>query len=249
MAAVMLNGKVGFIDRTGGEKIPFIYEPPDDEEWMIHYRFLDNFANVRLNGKWGVIDRKNRVVIPFIYDRFLKHWYAGWRYALRDGKKLSIDTKGVERVMKKNPNARTFKDYLHAVTLSETVESGRTLLGLSKKEAKILGINFDNFSNKSPRTSHDIIRIHTDYDHGKGRKRMPLTVDFYSVKDKCSYVYFDWDKILDMEVRIEDGLILSDAETVAVCIWSACDRLPMTEDAILHFLDVLHSDVERIEEK
>jgi hypothetical protein len=250
MAAVMLNGKMGFIDRTGRKKIPFIYEPADSphgEEWMNNYRFLDGFANVKLNGKWGVIDRKNRVIIPFIYDRFLGIRDAGWRCAIRDGKKLSIDTKGVERSVKKNPDARTFRDYLHAATLSETVESGRTLLGLSGKEVKILGIDFDCFSGKAPRTSHDIIRIHTDLYNRKGRKRMPLTVDFYSVKDECSYGYFDWDEALDMEVRIEDGLVLSDAETVAVCIWGACDQWLATEDAIRRFLDGLDSEVDKIE--
>lgn len=252
MVAVMLNGKVGFIDETGKEKIPFIYEPVGNpykrNNWIYHYQFMDNFANVKLNGKCGVIDRKNKVVIPFIYDKFLKNMDAGWRCVMRDGKKLSIDTKGVERSMQKNPNARTFKDYLHAVTSSEVVESGRTLLGLYKKEMNILEINFDNFSGKSPRSSHDIIRIHIDYYGKKGRKRMPITVSNYSVKNKCVYGYPKWDEALDMEVRIEDDLILSDAETVAVCIWGACDQWLGTEETIQTYFDVLHYIVETSEE-
>ena len=56
-------------------------------------------------------------------------------------------------------------------------------------------------------------------------------------------MYFDWEEILDMEVRIEDDLTLSDAEIAAVCIWEACDQVLATEENIRNFLDMLHEQV------
>jgi hypothetical protein len=218
IAAVVLNGKVGFIDETGKGIIPFIYDPldnPDDYKRIIYFR--GNFLDVKLNGKWGVIDRDNNVIIPFLYDEFLDNrCAAGWHYAIRDGKKLSVDTKGNEYLMQKNPYARTFKDYLHAVTLLEVVESGRTLLGLSPEKLNVLEINFNNFFNKSSRPSKNIIRIHSSYYYNK---KSPIDTHLYSEEDECAYVYFDWAEILDMEARVEDNLTLSDAEIVACCIW------------------------------
>lgn len=47
LASVELNGKWGFIDKTGKEVIPFIY----DSVWY----FSEGLAAVELNGKWGYI--------------------------------------------------------------------------------------------------------------------------------------------------------------------------------------------------
>jgi hypothetical protein len=212
MAAVALNGKVGFINGEGKEMIPFIYEPLDDPKDYdcLHYRFDNGFANVKLNGKWGVIDRNNKVVIPFLYDDFLENRYIGWRYAIRGRYKRTVDTKGHERLVKKNPHARTFKDYLSAVTLEEVVEKGRLLFGLSDEETESLKTDFNKFSAEQPRPSKNFIRIHIG-------DNSPIDVHICSVKDKYS-CYFYWKELLDMEVRIEDDLTLSDAEIVIHCI-------------------------------
>jgi hypothetical protein len=236
--AATLNGKTGFIDiTTGKEIIPFIYDTPDsnalntDDCDYHNYSFSDGFANVSLDGKWGVIDRNNRIIIPFRYDKFLHNQYAGWRYALRDGKKLSIDIKGNERIMIKNPDTRTFKDYLHSVTLEDTLESGRRLLNLSDEEMERLEINFNNFLTKQFIPSPNIIRIHESYSE-ENFNDLPIDAELYNVENECSYVYFDWEEILDMEVRIEDNLSFTDAETVAICIWRASDELLATEEMI-----------------
>jgi hypothetical protein len=214
-AAVVLNGKVGFIDATGKEIIPCIYEPLDDPKNYDcrHYRFDNGFANVKHNGKWGVIDRNNKVVIPFLYDDFLENDNIGWRYAIRDGKTLTIDTKGHERLVKKNPRARTFKDFLSTVTLEEVIEKGRSLFNFSDEEAEGLKKGFNEFYTRQPRPSKNFMRIHTGYDS-------PIDVHICSVKDKCSYSYsyFPLEEVLDMEVRLEDELTLSDAEIVVHCI-------------------------------
>jgi len=60
LAAVKLNGKWGFIDKTDNVVIPFKY---DYTNW-----FSEGVAGVQLNGKYGYIDKTDRVVIPFKYD-------------------------------------------------------------------------------------------------------------------------------------------------------------------------------------
>jgi hypothetical protein len=247
VATAKLNGKVGFIDETGKEVIPFIYEPDFDKPY--NYRFHGNFANVKLNGKWGVVDKNNRVVIHFLYDAFLENRNVGWRYALRDGKKLGIDITGNEWTMRKNPDARTFKDYLHAVTWEDVAPcfSALSLLAYNDipgYELSIYKKNFNNFLKKQFKPSQDIIRIHNSY-YAKNRR---VDAALYSVERKCSYVYFNWEEILDMEVRIEDNLTLSDAEVVAVCLWEACDQLPMTEKEIKNFLNGLHEQKKTLDE-
>ena len=48
MAAVQLNGKWGFIDKTGKEVVPFKYDDAFD--------FHEGMAKIKLNGKIGFID-------------------------------------------------------------------------------------------------------------------------------------------------------------------------------------------------
>jgi hypothetical protein len=66
MAAVITDGKVGFVNAAGREVIACQYEPDFSNSY--NYMFKDDFANVKLNGKWGVIDTNNRVAAPFQYD-------------------------------------------------------------------------------------------------------------------------------------------------------------------------------------
>jgi hypothetical protein len=54
------NGKYGFVDRTGKEIIPCIYDEIGS--------FSEGLAPVNLNGKWGYIDRTGKVIIPYKYD-------------------------------------------------------------------------------------------------------------------------------------------------------------------------------------
>jgi hypothetical protein len=56
------------------------------------------------------------------------------------------------------------------------------------------------------------------------------TVKFYRVKGMYSVVLPVWAEVLDMEVRVEDGLRLSDSEIVALVIFEVTDKYPMTEE-------------------
>ena len=60
LAWVKLNGKWGFIDKTGKEVIPIKY----DGAWY----FSEGLASVKLNDKWGFIDKAGKEVTPIKYD-------------------------------------------------------------------------------------------------------------------------------------------------------------------------------------
>jgi hypothetical protein len=231
ITAVELNGKVGFIDRRGREAIPFMYEPDFSREH--HYRLDEGVAGVKLNGKWGAIDRNNNTVIPFLYDAFMeRNWAAGWRLAVRDGQKVSIDRMGVERLLQKNPDAPTFKDFLKNVTWEEVKPcflAMNVALYQTEESLAIFETNFYNFKSKCPQPSQDILRIFACSPERPGSA-------LYCVKAGCSVVFIQWAKILDMEVRIEDGLTLSDAEVVAIGLLEATDELSRNGGQILGIL-------------
>ena len=60
LCKLVLNGKVGFIDKSTKLVIPMKYEEA--------YNFSDGLASVKLNVKWGFIDAKGKEAIPFQYD-------------------------------------------------------------------------------------------------------------------------------------------------------------------------------------
>jgi hypothetical protein len=234
-AAVVMDGKAGFINEAEKIVIPCKYEPDFNDRG--NYCFIyDGFVNVRFDGKWGVINTKNQVIIPFLYDEFLHDIHnGGFRCAMRDGRKLSIDAKGNEWDYKKNAVARTFRDYLHAVSWVDVAESFMSLLG---ENGSSYEENFNNFRSKQHQPSNDIIRIFANRWKDPD-ERSPVSATMFSVENACSYTFFDWEEILDMEVRIEDNLTLTDADVVAVCIWEAGDCHPMTEESIKSFLKSL----------
>ena len=50
LAQVLLNGKWGYIDKTGKEVIPCKYD------WA--WQFYEGFAQVSTKGKWGYVDKQ-----------------------------------------------------------------------------------------------------------------------------------------------------------------------------------------------
>ena len=63
LTVVMRNHKFGFVDKTGKEVIPLIYDSVNG--------FEDGLAVVEVNSKYGIIDEKGCVVVPLIYDLIL----------------------------------------------------------------------------------------------------------------------------------------------------------------------------------
>jgi hypothetical protein len=59
-SVLMAKAKYGFVDSTGKQVVPFIYQNG--------MSFYEGLASVQKDGKWGFIDKKNKVVIPFQFD-------------------------------------------------------------------------------------------------------------------------------------------------------------------------------------
>jgi hypothetical protein len=62
LARVKLNGKAGFIDKTGKEIVPPKY---DDDACT---GFQRRFGSGELNRKWGLIDKTGKEIVPPKYD-------------------------------------------------------------------------------------------------------------------------------------------------------------------------------------
>ena len=60
LVAVELNGKWGFIDKSGNEVVPLKYD------WA--GSFSEGLAPVRLNGKYGYINKSGKLVLPLKYE-------------------------------------------------------------------------------------------------------------------------------------------------------------------------------------
>ena len=65
LARVELNDKYGFIDITGKEIIPCIFE---------YANYVDKIFHIKINGKYGCVNQLGDIIVPCIYDRmpFLK---------------------------------------------------------------------------------------------------------------------------------------------------------------------------------
>lgn len=62
---VLKNGKYGFVDLSGKEVIPCVYDKANS--------FINGFVSVNKDGKWGCIDKNNKIIIPFDYDCISQH--------------------------------------------------------------------------------------------------------------------------------------------------------------------------------
>lgn len=62
MCRVNWNGKWGFIDKTGKEAVPLVYD-------RVNEFTKQGTATVTLNNKEGVIDKTGKIMVPAIYDR------------------------------------------------------------------------------------------------------------------------------------------------------------------------------------
>ena len=87
LAKVKLNGKWGFIDKTGREVIPCKYD------WV--NLFLKGLAKVCLNWKWGFVDTTGKEVIPCKYDE-VNVFSKGLSAVRLNGKYGFVDTTGRE---------------------------------------------------------------------------------------------------------------------------------------------------------
>ena len=87
LVRVEKSERYGYIDKTGKEVIPYIYDFADS--------FHEGLAAVKKNGKWGYINKMGEMVIPRIYDH-ADSFHEGLAKVEKNGKYGYIDKMGKE---------------------------------------------------------------------------------------------------------------------------------------------------------
>jgi hypothetical protein len=106
-AAVQLNNKWGFIDKSGKVVITCKY---DNKSY-----FHEGFALVEQNEKYGYIDITGKNITPFIYEFQSDAFCNGMCRVKRDGKWGFIDKSGKEVIAMKYNSVHNFHEGLAAV--------------------------------------------------------------------------------------------------------------------------------------
>ena len=109
LAWVRLNGKFGFIDKSGTEVIPCKYN--------YAYSFSEGLAGVLLNGKYGFIDKMGTEVTPCKYDD-AGSFHEGLAAVALNGKYGFIDKSGTEVIPCKYDDAYPFSEGRALVVLN-----------------------------------------------------------------------------------------------------------------------------------
>jgi hypothetical protein len=110
-AAVIKNDKWGFIDKTGKEVIPPVFDG-------ISY-FQEGFAPVKVRDKWGFINKTGRVVVPPTYDFISDNFQDDLIQVGLNGKKGFVDKTGKEAIPPKFDHADYFINGLARVCMND----------------------------------------------------------------------------------------------------------------------------------
>ena len=97
VAAVMKEGKIGFINTNNEVVIPFQYDDYSDECRMYDFAYLfhDGYcAMTNADGDLGLIDREGRWVVEPAYDEIWASHESGYRIVVDDGKYGVLDAAG-----------------------------------------------------------------------------------------------------------------------------------------------------------
>ena len=109
LALVELNGKYGYIDKSGKEVITCKYD--------YAYSFQEGLARVVLNGKYGYIDKSGKEVIPCKYN-YADEFYEGLASVKLNGKYGYVDKSGKEVTPCKYDSSYPFYEGLACVELN-----------------------------------------------------------------------------------------------------------------------------------
>ena len=129
LASVKLDGKYGFIDKTGREVVPMIYDSAGS--------FLEGLARVKLDDKFGFIDHTGKEVVSLIYDNDDIYFWEGLASVKLDGKWGFIDKAGTFVINPQYDRVESFRDGLAYVKSGEAWsyidKSGKTIWPASKR--------------------------------------------------------------------------------------------------------------------
>ncbi len=93
VAAVMKDGKIGFINTQNEVVIPFQYDYSDDcRQWNFGYIFYDGYcAMTNAEGELGLIDHEGRWIVGPTYDEIWPPHESGYRIIIDDGRYGLLD--------------------------------------------------------------------------------------------------------------------------------------------------------------
>jgi hypothetical protein len=114
LACVLLDGKVGFIDRYGNEVISLIYD--GDLEEMARFQFLESKAIVKKGKKYGVIDKTGTQVKSFDYE-LIDPLKDGRYAAKKKGKFGFFNASGIDVIPQKYDDTWGFSEGMAAVKI------------------------------------------------------------------------------------------------------------------------------------
>ena len=113
LTMVELKNKIGFIDKTGKEIVPVIF----DEAYPFMGRMGPNMTYVRLDDKWGWVDKTGKMVTDIKYDG-VGFFYDGFSHVRLGDRHGFIDATGKEVIPLKYDYARSFSEGLAEVELN-----------------------------------------------------------------------------------------------------------------------------------
>ena len=97
MAAVMRDGKWGYINTKGEEVIPCQFPNPDD--YYTASSFYEGMALIKKDGKWGFINNKGEEVIPVsIEAEAVGRFSGGLAFVYKDNENFSVIDKEGKKV-------------------------------------------------------------------------------------------------------------------------------------------------------
>lgn len=118
---VSRDGKYGFLDLSGDEIIPLIYDEAysfseglapfsKKGKWgfidkageeiispiydQVDFSFLNGITTASLNGKWGLIDKRGNIILPFEYDERIHGKDRGFYIARKNDQNYIVDVAG-----------------------------------------------------------------------------------------------------------------------------------------------------------
>ena len=94
LAAVVKDGKIGYIDAQGRVVIPFKFDySHNGSEWDNGYIFYNGYCKMtNQEGDWGLIDKSGNWVVEASYDEIWAPHKSGYRTIVKDGKFGVLDT-------------------------------------------------------------------------------------------------------------------------------------------------------------
>ncbi|NLJ73159.1 MAG: hypothetical protein GX333_09130 [Syntrophomonadaceae bacterium] len=205
LAVVRLNGKYGYIDKTGKEVIPLKYN--------LVYSFSEGLALVRLNGKYGYIDKTGKEVIPLKYDS-ADSFSEGLALVILNGKEDYIDKNGKEVIPLKYAWANSFSEGLALVSLNGKYSY------IDKTGKEVIPLKYDDANSFSEGLARVRLNIKYGYIDKNGKEVIPLEYgDAYSFSEglalvrlngKCGYIDKNGKEVIpfkyDMAYSFSEGL-------------------------------------------